>query len=119
MRRGNKQHEEAVPVFEADSPMLDAGDMLPEYDLSQMQEVRERGHYAKKMRKGYTTILNHPNGTKEITHYRPLEGCVALDRDVQEYFPDAEAVNTALRGLIALVPTKRRIQRRRARANKD
>jgi hypothetical protein len=119
MRRGKNKQEEPVLVIEADSPVLDAGDMLPEYDFSQMKEVRDRGHYAKKMRKGYTTIVNHPDGTKEITHYRPLEGCVALDRDVREYFPDADAVNTALRGLIALVPTKRRAQRRRAQAEKD
>ena len=30
-----------------------------------------------------------------------------LDEDVQTYFPDAKAVNKALRGLIALVTEKR------------
>jgi len=31
---------------------------------------------------------------------------------VQAYFPDAEAVNMALRGLIALIPAKRRAERK-------
>jgi hypothetical protein len=39
---------------------------------------------------------------------RPLEGSIVLEPDVQAYFPDAEAVNTALRGLIALRPRRRR-----------
>ena len=49
-----------------------------------------------------------PDGTREITHVRPLEGSIVLNPDVQAYFPDAEAVNTALRGLIALRPRRRR-----------
>lgn len=57
-------------------------------------------------------ILHHKDGTKEVTHYRPLDGCVVLDRDVRAYFPDSEAVNTALRGLIALIPAKRRAVRK-------
>jgi hypothetical protein len=117
MKKGKKEPE--YPIYAADSAILDAGDMRPEYDFSKMKQIGERGRHAKARRNGYTTILNHPDGTKEITHYRPLEGCIALDRDVQEYFPDADAVNTALRGLIALVPTKRRAPRRKTRAKKD
>ena len=70
-------------VFEADKPILDAGDMRPEYDFSTIKQVGERGRHAKAMRKGYTTILHHKDGTKEVTHYRPLDGCVVLDRDVR------------------------------------
>lgn len=114
MKKGKKEPE--YPIYEADSAWLDAGDMRPEYDFSQMKPIGERGRHARARRKGYTTIVNHPDGTKEITHYRPMEGCVVLDRDVQEYFPDAAAVNTALRGLIALVPTKRRVRRPRTPA---
>jgi hypothetical protein len=33
---------------------------------------------------------------------------VILEPDVREYFPDSQAVNKALRALIALVPPKRR-----------
>ena len=40
--------------------------------------------------------------------YPRKEGSIVLDPDVQAYFPDAEAVNTALRGLIALWPRRRR-----------
>jgi len=35
-----------------------------------------------------------------------------LDPDVRAYFPDTEAVNSTLRGLIALIPAKRRARRR-------
>ena len=48
------------------------------------------------------------DGTKEITHYRPVPGSVVLDQDVCAYFPNSDAVNAALRGLIALIPAKRR-----------
>jgi hypothetical protein len=37
---------------------------------------------------------------------------VMLDPDVRAYFPDTEAVNTALRGLIALIPMRRRTARK-------
>jgi hypothetical protein len=60
------------------------------------------------MRRGYTHIVHHADGTREITEVRSLEGSIVLDPDVQVYFPDAEAVNTALRGLIALRPQCRR-----------
>ena len=75
-------------------------DMLPEYDF----RGGVRGKHYKAMREGYTVQINHEDGTIEYHHYQPLEGTVAIDRDVREYFPDAEAVNNALRGLIALIP---------------
>jgi hypothetical protein len=34
---------------------------------------------------------------------------------VQAYFPDAEAINVALRGLMALIPAKRRAARKAKR----
>jgi hypothetical protein len=81
-------------------------DLRPEYDFTGVPGVR--GKYAKALRKGYTRVVHQKDGTKEITYVRPLDGSVVLDPDVQTYFPDAEAVNQALRGLIALIPTKRR-----------
>ena len=57
------------------------------------------GKHGAAMRRGYTHTLHHADGTREITIARPLEGSIVLDPDVQAYFPDAEAVNTALRGL--------------------
>src|SRR5919108_1051175 len=78
--------------------------MRPEYDFT----GGVRGKHAAAMRQGYTCTVHHPDGTREITHVRPLAGSIVLDPDVQAYFPDAEAVNTALRGLIALRPRRRR-----------
>ena len=97
-----------VPVFEADMPVVDAGDMRPEYDF----RGGVRGQHAKDLSKGYTTIVHHKDGTREVTHYRPLPDMVHLAPDVRVYFPDSESVNTALRGLIALIPAKRRARRR-------
>jgi hypothetical protein len=85
--------------------------LRPEYDLSRLMQVGERGKYHKALRKGYTRTVQHKDGTKEVTHFRPLRGTVHLDPDVQAYFPDSEAVNAALRGLIALIPAKRRVAR--------
>jgi hypothetical protein len=116
-----KKTKHAAPlVFEADSSVLDTEEMRPEYDFSQLKQVGERGRHAKAMRQGYTTVLRHKDGTKEVTHYRPLPGTVHLAPEVQAYFPDAEAVNTALRGLIALIPTRRRaIRKARQQAQED
>ena len=83
-----------------------------EYDLSRLVQVGERGKYHKALRKGYTRMVQHQDGTEEITHFRPMPGTVHLDPDVRAYFPDSEAVNAALRGLIALIPAKRRIARK-------
>lgn len=85
--------------------------LRPEYDLSRLVQVGERSKYHKTLRKGYTRVVQHKDGTEDITHFRPLLGTVHLDPDVRAYFPDSEAVNAALRGLIALIPTKRRVSR--------
>jgi hypothetical protein len=81
-------------------------DLRPEYDFTGVPGVR--GKHAKALRQGYSRVVQQKDGTKEITYVRQIEGSVVLDPDVQTYFPDAEAVNRALRGLIALIPTKRR-----------
>ena len=54
-------------------------EMRPEYDLSQLKG-RVRGKYVERYRAGTNLVL--------------------LESDVQEAFPDAEAVNEALRMLI-------------------
>ena len=71
-----------------------------------------RGKHYQDLSKGYTSIVHHQDGTREVTHYRPLPDMVHLAPDVRVYFPDTESVNTALRGLIALIPAKRRARRR-------
>jgi len=85
--------------------------LRPEYDLSCLVQVGERGKYHKTLRKGYTRVVQHKDGTEDITYFRPMPGTVHLDPDVRAYFPDSEAVNATLRGLIALIPTKRRVAR--------
>ncbi len=40
-----------------------------------------------------------------------MSGTVHLDPDVWAYFPDAESVNVARRGLIARIPAQRRATR--------
>jgi hypothetical protein len=77
-------------------------DMLPEYDFSGKQG--ERGKYYQAYRQGHSVKIHKDDGTIE-THYFTLEdGAVMLEPEVSAYFPDSEAANRALRGLIALIP---------------
>ncbi len=62
----------------------DANEMRPEYDFSQLKG-RVRGKYAARYREGTNVIL--------------------LDPDVMEAFPNAEAVNDALRLLMKTAKT--------------
>ena len=80
-------------------------DMQPEYDFSGRTGVR--GKYYQRLRQGYTIQVQREDGTTFVQHVTRPEGTVTLDADVREYFPDAEAVNTALRTLIHLVPQKK------------
>lgn len=72
--------------------------MREEYDFSK----GVRGKHAKALRNGHQTIIHKSDGTTVKREIRPI----ILEPDVQEYFSDAESVNQALRGLIALVPEK-------------
>lgn len=80
-------------------------EMRPEYDFSGRTGVR--GKYYQRLREGYTIKIEGADGTTVVQHITRPEGSVTLDPDVREYFPDAEAVNTALRTLIHLVPSKK------------
>jgi hypothetical protein len=77
--------------------------MRPEYDFT----GGVRGKHAAAYRRGHTVTIREADGTTVVQHFRPEEGAVLLDPDVREYFPDAGAVNHALRTLIGLVPRKR------------
>ncbi len=70
--------------------------MRKEYDFS--KGVRSKHFEA--MQKGHTTIIPKSDGSTVVKETK----LIALAPDVQKYFPDAESVNEALRGLIALVP---------------
>ena len=80
-------------------------DMRPEYNFSGKQGVR--GKYYQRLRNGYTVRIHQEDGTTVVQNMAGLEGTVTLDPDVREYFPDTEAVNAALRGLIQLIPVKK------------
>ena len=43
-----------------------------------------------------------------MQNFKLEEGAVVLDQDVRKYFTNAEAVNNALRALIAIIPSKSR-----------
>jgi hypothetical protein len=79
---------------------MDNDEILSEYDFSR----GIRGKHYRAFREGYTVTIHHPDGTQTTQRFQPEKEAVVLDPDVQKYFPDAEAVNHALRGLIALIP---------------
>jgi hypothetical protein len=72
-----RQLEKEIPVKKIDVDKDD--DLLPEYDFSQM-EGGVRGKYVERYREGTNLVL--------------------LDADVAETFPDAKAVNDALREVL-------------------
>ena len=77
-------------------------EMLPEYDF----RGGVRGKHYKAYRRGHTLTIHKTDGTTDVRHFKLEEGAVMLGPDVQAYFPDSEAVNKALRGLITLLPRK-------------
>ena len=78
-------------------------DMRPEYDFT----GGVRGKHYKALRQGYTVKVHQSDGATLVQHFKLEEGTVVLEPDVRKYFPDSEAVNTALRCLIPLMATKR------------
>ena len=68
--------------------------------------VRGKHHMASS--KGYTVKVHREDGTTVIHKFIPEKGSIVLDEDVRCYFPDATAVNSALRGLIKLLPHNRK-----------
>jgi len=83
-----------------DHPDQHDDDMLPEYDFS----GGVRGKHAEAMRRGYRIVVHKTDGGTEVREMGLPDGAVMLDPDVRTYFPDAATVNTALRGLIQLIP---------------
>ena len=78
---------------------LEDNDMRPEYDFS----GGVRGKHYRDLQQGYTVEIHQSDGTTLVQHFKLEEGTVMLAPDVRRYFPDSEAVNTALRCLIPLV----------------
>lgn len=74
-------------------------DLRPEYDFS----GAVRGKHYHPLHEGYTIKIHKADGTTEVQQVIFEAGTVRLEPDVQEFFPDSQAVNSALRSLIALV----------------
>ncbi len=80
-----------------------ADDLGSEYDFT----GGVRGKHYQAYRHGFRIIVHKVDGTTEECDYTLPEGAVVLDPDVRAYFPDSDAVNRALRGLIELIPSSR------------
>ena len=70
--------------------------MLAEYDFRGKKGVR--GKYYRALQEGYKTVIHKLDGSIFVRETRPI----FLDPDLQEKFPDSEAVNRALRELIKI-----------------
>ncbi|MBI5567484.1 MAG: hypothetical protein HY870_21470 [Chloroflexi bacterium] len=79
-------------------------DMRPEYDFTGKPGVR--GKYYRAYQQGHLVRIHETDGTVTLRYFTLEDGAVLLEPDVREYFPNSEAVNTALRSLIALIPGK-------------
>jgi len=77
--------------------------MRKEYDFSK----GERGKFYQAYQEGHTVKIHQTDGSVIVKHFTLEDGAVFLEPDVREYFPDTEAVNNALRGLIALFPKEK------------
>lgn len=84
----------AKPQHEVDE------EMQPLYDFSE----GVRGKHAQAYQLGHRVVIHKSDGSTEVQEFILPEGAVILDPDVRLYFPDAESVNRALRGLIRLIP---------------
>lgn len=73
--------------------------MRDDYDFSS----GVRGKYRHFLGQPRTLRIRHPDGSVTI---ETVEPAIELEPDVRQYFPDSEAVNKALRGLIELIPKK-------------
>jgi hypothetical protein len=75
-------------------------EMQPLYDFSGGM----RGKHAQAYQLGHRVVIHKRDGSTEVQEFVLPEGAIILDPDVRLYFPDAESVNRALRGLIRLIP---------------
>ena len=85
----NQPHDEPEP------------EMSDEYDFT--GKIGVRGNYAARLRNGYTIVVHRADGTTTTERHMPAS-MIVLNPDVQAYFPDANAVNQALRAMIVLDP---------------
>jgi hypothetical protein len=67
-----------------------------------------RGKHSESYRRGHTVKIRHDDDTVTVQRFIPDKDAILLDKDVKAFFPNAEAVNNALRTLISILPTKRK-----------
>jgi len=67
-----------------------------------------RGKHHAACKKGYTVKVRSEDGATVIHTFVPEKSAIVLDEDIRTYFPDAKAVNSALRGLINLLPESKK-----------
>jgi hypothetical protein len=72
-------------------------EMRREYDFSK----GVRGRHYKAYRHGHAVKIRKKDGTLKIQYFTQEDGAVMLDPDVRRHFPNSQAVNKALRSLIA------------------
>jgi hypothetical protein len=89
-------------------------ELRSEHDVLRLLKNGVRGKHYKALQKGYTIKIHKSDGTTVVKHVKPVDGAVVLAPDVLEYFPDSEAVNKALRSLIALIPRKHKTAAKKA-----
>lgn len=78
--------------------------MRSEYDFA--GKKGERGRYYQAYKQGHEVRIHQTDGSTVVQHFTLKVGTVALEPDVQRYFPDSDSVNKALRTLITLIPDK-------------
>ena len=81
------------------SSKMQNDDMRPEYDF----RGAVRGKSYQPLHKGYSVKIHKEDGSTVVEHYKLIDGAIMLQPDVRAYFPDSDAVNSALRSLIALM----------------
>lgn len=79
-------------------------EMRSEYDFTNLKGVR--GKYYRAYREGHEVRVRKETGNTEVKYFSLKDGAIMLEPDVQQYFPDSESVNSALRTLITLIPDR-------------
>ena len=97
------QKGKSVNNINYEQPEMTDNEMLPEYDFT----GGVRGKHYQAYRRGHTVTIHQADGTDIVQYFTLEDGAIMLDPDVQEYFPDSETVNQALRTLISLFPKNR------------
>lgn len=72
-------------------------EMKDDYDFS----GGVRGKHYGEFREGHTVYITDENGVVHEHRYSLEDGAIMLDPDLRSQFPDSDAVNAALRSLLA------------------